>query len=495
MPILETLKCLFKNKHFAKEYLDYNANHRCRDGVYERFCCGQNFKKNELFQANRNAMQIQIFFDDFQLTAPLKTKPHKVCAIYFIIHNFPPNCVSQLKNMYLICLCDSKVVDNNGCNAILEQFVHDIKNLETEGISINNDLRLKGTLVQVSFDNLGGNTIFGVVRCFISKYYCRICYCEKKICQISTREIANDLRTVDQYNHLMPYVRKLIDSHKKPDFKETLGITNYCVLNDLNYFHSIVNRSQDMMHDIYEGAMSFTLAHLFKYFSDNKIIISEDIAKKVLLFDYGKLERQNKPSPIFLKKSNLNQNASQMHCLMLHIPFIFVGLLSHESESQRKAAHKGWKVVEYLLKINQIFSSTVIKEADLVNLENYTAEFLKSIQSIFKTHLIPKLHFMTHYANTIRAMGPLIKIQMMRGDGKHQKFTRYAKRTNNFINICKTLSEKHQQEVVSHLRMNTFSDVIKTSKITRKLVDKNGSLIDEFDNKSELSNISEMFVK
>lgn len=427
VPILKTLSCVFANCHFKKEYFVFNNSHKCQDGVYERFCCGQNYKKNDLFQSNKNAIQIQLFFDDFQLAAPLKTKTHrKVCGIYFTIHNFSPKCVSQLQNIYLISLCDSKVVENNGCNAILERLVHDIKQLETEGISIDSESTLKGTLVQVSFDNLGGNTIFGMVKCFNAEFYCRICICNKYKCQKTTREIAEKIRNVKQYNILMDKIRSLQESKTEIKPKETFGVLNYCILNDLHYYHSIDNRSQDIMHDVYEGAMPFVLKNLFARLVSRGLVTKEKISEKVLSFNYGILERRNIPSLLLINKANLNQNASQTRCLMIHIPFIFVDLLQLENEEDRKYVHKVWKVVEYLLKINQIISSTVIREADLANLETYTEEFLRNIKTIYGAHLIPKLHFMTHYVNTIRVMGPIAKLQMMRGDAKHQTFTRYA---------------------------------------------------------------------
>lgn len=74
----------------------------------------------------------------------------------------------------------------------------------------------------------------------------------------------------------------------------------------------------------------------------------------------------------------------------------------------------------------------------------------------------------------------------MRGDAKHQTFTRYAKRTNNFKNICKTLSERHQHEMASTLRINTFSDQIKTSKKAIKLTNSNGNFIEEIKDHANL---------
>lgn len=191
-------------------------------------------------------------------------------AIYFIVRNFPPKFVSQLKNIQLVLLCNSDVITHNDCNAILEHLVQEIKSLEIEGIEINNELILKGSLVQVSFDNLGGNIMFGYVQCFTSTFFCRICYCDSKECSESTREMTKKIRTKNHYNEQIAKVDHLLKSGSKVDSKVTFGLKEYCCLNELNHYHIIDNRSQDIMHDIYEGAMPLTLRTLFSYCSQKK---------------------------------------------------------------------------------------------------------------------------------------------------------------------------------------------------------------------------------
>lgn len=486
VPIYKTLTALFKNDRFKQEYLEYNNNHTCVEGVYERFCCGKKFKENALFLSEKNVIQLQIYFDDFELCSPLKTKTRKISALYFTIHNFSPKFISQSKNMYLISLCDAKVVKEYGLNAILKYVVNDVKYLETQGIFVDGDIRLKGTIVQISFDNLGGNAIFGMAKCFNCTHFCRICNCPKNITQKICRELKETLRTRDEYDKIMEKLA-LHSSHskKKIDYKETVGFQSYCILNDLNYFHSIDNRSQDRMHDIDEGAMPFVLGHLFDYLSSEGIITLSEIKEKVKSFNYGILERKNIPSDIFFNKKNLNQNASQMRCLTKHLPFIFKDLLKLQDGNKRRKVHKVWKVVELMLKINQIADSYVITELDIINLENYVAEFLKCIQVFFGVLLIPKLHFLTHYAETIRQMGSIKNLQTIRGEAKHQTFTRYGKRTNNFMNICKTLAQKHQQQIVCNLRENTYRDRKTTSKKIRALI-KYSFLIKNFDEYAQL---------
>lgn len=49
--ILETIKSLFQCNEFRNLYFEHNhgRDHVCQPGVYKDFCCGDNFKKNELF--------------------------------------------------------------------------------------------------------------------------------------------------------------------------------------------------------------------------------------------------------------------------------------------------------------------------------------------------------------------------------------------------------------------------------------------------------------
>lgn len=210
--------------------------------------------------------------------------------------------------------------------------------------------------------------------------------------------------------------------------------------------------------------------NFFRHVIENEIITESVLEEKINSYNYGLLERKNTPSKLCLKKKNLNQNASQMHCLMKHTPYIFVHLLQEKDTSKRTVVHKAWFVIEYMLKIDQIISSNVITEIDLINLEMFTDEFLKYVKKFRK--LIPKLLFMTHYANTIRVVGPVIDLQMMRGDAKHQPFTQYAKRCRNYKNISKTLAEKHQQVLAAKWSGNTFNDKIDISKKKYKVVEK-----------------------
>lgn len=294
------------------------------------------------------------------------------------------------------------------------------------------------------------------------------------------------IRTQQHYNDQITKLRQSQEKCIKLKLSDTYSITSYSALNDLNFFHTIKNRSQDLMHDVYEGAMPFILSKFFAHMIEHGIITGNDIEEKIKTFDYGILASKTIPSKLCLKKGNLNQNASQTHCLMSHIPFIFIDLLQQEDKSKRSVVHKLWPVIEYMLKIDQVISSTVITDKNLISLGKYIDEFLTNVRTKLKANFIPKLHFLTHYANTIRTMGPLIYLQMMRGDAKHQPFTQYAKRCKNYRNICKTLSEKHQEVLAAKYRENSYTNNFETSKKKVKVETKNGMLINQIENHSEL---------
>lgn len=186
-----------------------------------------------------------------------------------------------------------------------------------------------------------------------------------------------------------------------------------------------------------EGAIPFLLSNLFDYMVVNRIVKSNtDILNRIRDFNFGELRKQNKPTDISLAGKGLGQNASQLHCLFIHLPFIFA--------DEREELESIWIVVESLLRCIEIIYSKVITEEDLEELALLTGIHLDNFIRIFNEYLRPKHHLMTHYPNAIRRMGPLIYFWMMRFESMHQVFTRLVKHTNNYVNITKTLAQKHQ---------------------------------------------------
>lgn len=71
------------------------------------------------------------------------------------------------------------------------------------------------------------------------------------------------------------------------------------------------------------------------------------------------------------------------------------------------------------------------------------------MKTVFGRKLKAKHHIATHYARVIRMQGPVIPMWMTRFESKHQFFTHEGRNTKNFINLPKTLAEKHQIVIAS----------------------------------------------
>lgn len=103
----------------------------------------------------KNALQIHLFYDDFETANPLGSKKgiHKLGGMYFTLRNFPPQFNSSLTNIHLCVLFHAQDIKTYGFDAILEAIVSDIKVLEIKGIQ-GPDGFVRGSIVPVTADNL-----------------------------------------------------------------------------------------------------------------------------------------------------------------------------------------------------------------------------------------------------------------------------------------------------------------------------------------------------
>lgn len=445
--ILKSLEVLFSYQHVADQYFKYNLdlqqNHICESDKFINFCCGSAFKSIELFKIQPFALQLQIAYDDFEPCNPLASKSnrHKICAVYMSVQNMPVNHLSKCRNIFLVALCNSDDINmkHTDFNNIWHPIVNELKQLEAAGIEIINRPRLKGTLTQLAFDNLGANTALGFVKSFNAKSYCRICECSKIECQQLIEENTEKIRTLESYKIQID----IVSESTKVDYSETKGVKYYCLLSDLNYFHVVSNPTVDIMHDINEGCIPTVLRALLKQCLEVKLNLN-DLNMMVQFFDYGVLERRNKPSQIDLEKNNLGQNASQSLCLFRFIPFI---LWNYRDNPELK---NNWECIGALLRIVEIVYSMGLTENDLMELTKQV-KVMSSRYIQTGRKLIPKMHFILHYPRIIRAMGSILQLNMFRYERKHQIMKQFT--TRNFSNINKTLTDQHQKL----LSLNGFS--------------------------------------
>lgn len=433
------IQALFSNPNFIKMYIENvieKKGHVCEDGVYKDYCSGTNFGQSDFFKTNPSALQLQLYTDNSDPCDALKSKAgiHKKCAFYMIIRNMPRKFQSKLSNIFLVALADSNNFKSESAsiNSILEVIVEDLKMLETVGIEVANHGVIKSCLIVMCSDNLGFNICFGLAQGFSAHYFCRFCLCSKSECKHMTKENPNKLRNIESY-------KKICDQIIMGDISsssETNGIREYCRLNDLSNFHIFKNYAVDPMHDLLEGVVPFALHRIFEYCLKKKIFDLSQLRNMIQFYNYGVLNKRNIPSKLKIDSRNLGQNATQLCCLILNIPFI---LYPYKNDLLDV-----WTLIQSLLKILEIIFSSEISENDLLRLEIEIDRHTNFILNFFKKDLIPKHHFMVHYPTVIRTMGPVIFTSVMRLEAKHQELKAFAQKTNNFRNLNKTIAEKHQ---------------------------------------------------
>lgn len=311
-----------------------------------------------------------------------------------------------------------------------------------------------GTIVNVTYDNLGGNVALGFAKSLSAIFFCRMCLCTKSETQALSIARPSKYRTKTNYDQII----NTLKGGQKLDLKAARGIADYCVLNDLRFFHIIENWTADVMHDLCEGSVVTLLDEFFSQCVLNKVISDECVQGLIAFYDYGVLNRHFLPSQDKKDRKNRNQNASQTKTLIHHIPFIFYAYRNEESLKQ------SWECINYMIKIIRICYSNTIKEIDLIELEQYIKCYLDKVVECHGRNLKPKDHFLTHYPEIIRRSGPLVHMSTMRFEMKHKQLTKVMKNKQNFRNVTKTIASHVQQRNVFR---EVYVDKIEHSKLLK----------------------------
>jgi len=137
---------------------------------------------------------------------------------------------------------------------LCEPIINDIKVLETRGIEgLGGTVR--GSIVQVTGDNLGLHCLFGYVESFRALYCCRFCLNKMEDYQSAFCDDEPNVTLRTKETHLQHC--EAIQSG--PTLTHVCGVKRTCLLNTLQYFSVSDNFSVDIMRDVLEGVAQFEL--------------------------------------------------------------------------------------------------------------------------------------------------------------------------------------------------------------------------------------------
>lgn len=310
--------------------------------------------------------------------------------------------------------------------------------------------------MNVTFDNLGGNSSFGFVESFMAHFFCRICTLAKDETKRMTIEDTTKLRTRESYDEIV----KLIVSGQNLDYKETLGVKRLCYLNNLKYFHITDNFNLDIMHDFMEGAVPLLLKLFFEHGINCRVFTEKELINAFFYFDYGLLNKKCIPSAINMTRRNLGQNASQTRCILLNMPFVLFSYKNNEN------LEKAWVCISSMQQIVRIVYSPIIDSSNLNLLKELTTKHLEYVKESFTIELTPKQHNMTHMHTSISMVGPLVHMSTLKFEMKHKEFSSDVRKMQNYKNVSQSLAQNYQIKSMD----NCYKNQIKIGRKTRSKV-------------------------
>ncbi|KMQ89723.1 hypothetical protein RF55_10617 [Lasius niger] len=279
-------------------------------------------------------------------------------------------------------------------------------------------------------DNLGIHSICGLSEGFNANYPCRMCKHHRNEIASITALDTNKLRTMQNYaaNVLLQ------------DLTMT-GIKEKCVWDAIRSFSFIQSISFDIMHDLLEGVCGYDLGLiLFDLIYYKKYFSLETLNNRIIYFDYGPVELSNAVPQIkkeHLTTGKLKFSASEMLCFIRYFGLMLGDLVPEDAES--------WHLYLKLKSIVDIVTTPYVNLRSLSYLSTLISEHHEIYLIVFpQATLKPKHHYMLHYPEVMRRVGPLWFICCLRWEAKHRPFKQAAHATNSCRNLPLTLAIKHQ---------------------------------------------------
>lgn len=104
-----------------------------------------------------------------------------------------------------------------------------------------------------------------------------------------------------------------------------------------------------------------------------------------------------------------------------------------------------WETLLQLRDVLFYVCAPALDRGHILSMSDVIEDFIRSYTQTFPNETVkPKLHYMLHYPYLTSLFGPLIHLNSLRFEGKHNYFKELVFRTKNKKNLCKSLAGRHQ---------------------------------------------------
>lgn len=400
---------------------------------------GSSWKNRKHLFGNNIVIPYCLYHDDFEPGNSLGANSGVQALSSFFVHfpTLPAHIATSLENIFPILSCKTSQ-KKYGFDQILQPTIAELQILEAEGIvlEINNEsVHVFFSLCALLGDNKALNELMGITQCFIKNGFCRICSCTVDESKSMIIEDPDKIRTAQSY----------ADDLTKNDF-QTTGIREECAFNQLHSFNVVSCPSVDIMHDLFEGVCHFQLTKIILYFIDKNYFTLDDLNNRKSLYDYGVYEIDNKSVDIklaHLKNNKLKMSASQSLCFSQHFSLIIGDMIPQKNEV--------WEFYKILLQLLDLIVQNSISLIEIETMNELVKQNHSEYMRLFNCNLKPKHHFMIHYANLIRQIGPLKNVYVMKHEMYHRELKRYIHQTYNRRNLPKSVLIKESFKFATRL--------------------------------------------
>lgn len=336
---------------------------------------------------------------------------------------------------------------------MLNRFVSDIQTLEKEGVLLDNNQRLYGTLVTVVGDNLARHQIFNMNQSFKAKHFCSTCDCDQEQLQQLFHEKFVHIRTQDEYMSALRDVER-----GNPEAQQFHGLKGPCALNKSYYWKLSENCCFDLLHDGMEGIVMYEIKLILNQFVHVDHLLDMDcLNEAICYFPYGKSDRSNIPCEIvnvsFVARDRnadkkLRQSGAQMWALLRLLPIMICDYIPEHN--------KYWTFLLQLCDLFELLCAPTWSLSDIEQFREMYQNHLICFTELFpSSSLIPKHHNLIHYPSMVLKNGPASKLWCFGFEHKGQFMKRIASSMSNFRNPQKSIAQRHQDYMFDCIRSST----------------------------------------
>ena len=418
-------------------------------GLIEDFCDGSVYSSHPLFSNDSSALQIVAYYDELEICNPLGShvKQHKLGIVFYTLGNICRQYRSQLKMINLAIVATVPVIEKHGLDKVLQPFIRDLNILSTTGISIpvHGVVRtFKGALLAFLGDNLASNDLGGFKKSFSFSFRsCRTCFVTRDTLTSSFLSETFDKREDKTHDTQC----KKLDGPTALHYSKTYGINRRSSLMDIKFYSMFGGGlPHDAMHDLLEGVAPLEIKHLLSKCIRGGLIRLDELNDRLVNFNFGYTET-DKPVPILSRAlqadNSIRASASQMLQLVRILPFLVGDKIPEDNEH--------WMCFLVLRKIIDIVLSPVLSESVCTSLKLLIKEHHERFIMLYGSEaFIPKMHFMLHYPEQIKAVGPMVRTWTIRHEAK-LNFFKQASHLVNFKNVSYALANRHQRWICYEL--------------------------------------------